>query len=356
MARQPRQAVTIRHVAAEAGVSLQTVSRVINNEPNVRDVVRGRVTDAVAKLGYVPSLAARRMAGSRSYLILAFNDRDRTIEAWKLGEGSDWIDQMLYGGMLKCAERGYRMIFELVDTHAAHVEREILAALTSLRPDGVILTPPHSDNTAITELLTAQNMPFARIGSDEIGPGFAIGMDEAAAAEAATVHLLDLGHARIGFISGSPEYKLSGARLEGYKRAVAARGLALDADLMRTGDFGFASGERAMEALCRLAEPVTAVIASSDQMALAVLHVAHREGVRVPEDLSLISFDDTPVVKLSVPPLTAITQPIAPMTATAADLLIRAASGEDIGEGAHVLPFALTVRRSTVPPAGKPRG
>src|SRR3546814_13923430 len=91
MGRSPRQSVTIRHVAAEAGVSLQTVSRVVNNEPNVRPQVRERVMEAVKKLGYVPSLAARRMSGSRSYLILALNDRDRTIEGWKLGQGSDWI-------------------------------------------------------------------------------------------------------------------------------------------------------------------------------------------------------------------------------------------------------------------------
>src|SRR3546814_20169746 len=85
-----------------------------------------------------------------------------TIEGWKLGQGSDWIDQMLYGGMLACAERGYRMIFELIDTHSTQVEREVNAALSSLRPDGVILTPPHSDNPAIIDLPVAQHMPFAR--------------------------------------------------------------------------------------------------------------------------------------------------------------------------------------------------
>src|SRR3546814_10143498 len=85
------------------------------------------------------------VCSSDLYLILALNDRDRTIEGWKLGQGSDWIDQMLYGGMLACAERGYRMIFELIDTHSTQVEREVNAALSSLRPDGVILTPPHSD-------------------------------------------------------------------------------------------------------------------------------------------------------------------------------------------------------------------
>ncbi|MEY3877815.1 MAG: hypothetical protein RLZZ191_1498, partial [Pseudomonadota bacterium] len=107
-----RQNVTIKHVAADAGVSLQTVSRVINNEPNVRPAMKLRVQASIDKLGYVPSIAAQRMSGSRSYLILAINDRDRTIADWQERQGSDWIGQMLLGGMLKCAEHGYRMIFE----------------------------------------------------------------------------------------------------------------------------------------------------------------------------------------------------------------------------------------------------
>src|SRR3546814_14577258 len=108
MGRSPRQSVTIRHVAAEAGVSLQTVSRVVNNDPNVRPQVRERVMEAVKKLGYVPSLAARRMGGARSYLIPALSDRARTIEGWKLGQGSVWLDQMPYGGMTGCADGGNR--------------------------------------------------------------------------------------------------------------------------------------------------------------------------------------------------------------------------------------------------------
>lgn len=339
--------ITIRHVAAEAGVSLQTVSRVMNNEPNVRDAMRDRVNAAVAKLGYVPSIAARRLAGSRSYLILALNDRDRTLEGWRLGQGNDWVDQMLFGGMLKAAEHNYRLIFELVDTHSSHVEREVLAALSSLRPDGVILTPPHGDNPAITSLLEERGVPFARIGSDEDGAGFAIRMDDAAAARAATEHLIALGHDRIGFISGDPEYALSTDRTEGYREAMQAAGLPLDPALEQPGDFGFASGERAGEALLSLPEPPTAIVASSDQMTLGVLHVAHRRGVSVPGELSLVSFDDTPVVKFSVPPLTAITQPIAAMASEAVDLLIRQAAGGEPGHERRVIPFALAERGST---------
>jgi LacI family transcriptional regulator len=341
-------AVTIKHVAAEAGVSLQTVSRVINDGPNVRGPTQERVRRAIEKLGYVPSLAARRMGGQRSYLLLALNDRDRTIEGWRSGDGTDWVDQMLLGGMLKSAEHGYRMIFELVDTHNAHVERELAAALANLHPDGVILTPPHGDNPMITGLLAARHIPMARIGSTGAGNGFAISMDEAGAAAMATDYLLALGHSRIGFITGSDDYALSGARLQGYREAIDRAGIPRHRNWVAPGDFTFASGVEATRQLLAPGEPVTAILASSDQMALAALQVARAQGLEVPRDLSIVSFDDTPIVKFSSPPLTAIRQPIAEMASLAAELLIRTVNGEPT-EPSHVLPFKLIVRESTGP-------
>ena len=168
--RRRRRQVTIRHVAADAGVSLQTVSRVINNAPNVRPAVKQRVQSSIDKLGYVPSIAAQRLSGSRSYLILALNDRDRTIADWRERQGADWIDQMLLGGMLKVAEYGYRLMFELVDTHDDHVERELRATLAALQPDGVILTPPHSENSQITDLLEEVGIAFARSSPAAVSP------------------------------------------------------------------------------------------------------------------------------------------------------------------------------------------
>jgi len=348
-ARQARSA-TIKDVAAAAGVSLQTVSRVINKGPNVRPAITERVNAAIEKLGYVPSLAARRMGGRRSFLLLALNDRDRTIEGWRSGDGTDWVDQMLLGGMLECAEHGYRMIFELVDTHSANVERELTSALGAIHPDGVILTPPHGDNPIIRELLGQRRIPFARIGSTGPGPGFAIAMDDAAAAAAATDHLIGLGHRRIGFITGSDEYSLSGARLTGFRSAIRAAGLKSDDSLIGKGDFTFESGAEATRKLLALDDRPTAIVASSDQMALAALEVARAQGLEVPRDLSIISFDDTPIARFCVPPLTAIRQPIAGMTACAAVLLIRAANGEPLHEEPKVLPFELIVRQSTAPP------
>ena len=348
MARR-RQAVTIKHVAADAGVSLQTVSRVINKEPNVRAAMARRVQDSIDRLGYVPSIAAQRMSGSRSYIILALNDRDRTISDWRERQGADWVDQMLLGGMLTCAEHGYRLMFELVDTHSDHVERELGAAIAALQPDGVILTPPHSDNDLIAGLLERNNIPFARIGSLAQGPGIALTMDDAGSARLATEHLIGLGHERIGLIAGPPEYGLSGWRIDGWRQAMDAAGLSTEG-LLERGDFGFASGEHAARLLLDRTDRPSAIVASNDKMTLATLEVARACGLDVPGDLSLISFDNTPIARFTHPPLSAVDQPVAQTVARAVELIIAAQKGEDKPGEPVVVPGSLVLRHSTAAP------
>lgn len=348
MARR-KQAVTIKHVAADAGVSLQTVSRVINKEPNVRPEMMERVQESITRLGYVPSIAAQRMSGSRSYLIMALNDRERTIEGWRAREGTDWVDQMLLGGMLTCAEHGYRLIVELVDTHSDHIARELSAALAALQPDGVILTPPHSANPAILKLLDDAHISLARIGSLLPGPGFCLTMGDDLAAKLAAQHLIELGHSRIGFIAGPADYELSGWRVDGWRGAMAAAGLVTDG-LLAEGDFSYDSGLGAAPKL--LDAGATAIIASNDQMAMATLQVASERGLAIPDDLSLISFDDTPVVRFNHPPLTAVTQPIAEVTARAVELIIDERSGS-APDGAVVVKPSLTIRQSTAAPPAR---
>ena len=347
MARR-RQAITIRHVAEDAGVSLQTVSRVINKEPNVRPAMKEKVQASIDKLGYVPSIAAQRMSGSRSYLILALNDRERTIADWRSRQGTDWVDQMLLGGMLTCAEHGYRMMVELVDTHSDHVERELSGAIAALQPDGVILTPPHSENPLITGLLARKNIPFARIGSREPGPGIRLTMDDERSAAIATEKLIELGHRRIGFIAGNREYSLSGWRVDGWQEAMERAGLAT-ADLCAAGDFGYESGEAAARQLLTLPNRPSAIIASSDQMAMATLEVARDMELKVPEDLSIISFDNTPIVRFTKPPLTAVDQPIARTISRAVELLINAAKAPLPGEPINVEGNAIILQRSNGP-------
>lgn len=344
MARR-RQAVTIRHVAEDAGVSLQTVSRVINDEPNVRPSMKERVQASINKLGYVPSIAAQRMSGSRSYLILAINDREKTIAEWRERIGTDWVDQMLLGGMLTCAEHGYRMVVELVDTHNDHVERELGATIAALQPDGVILTPPHSENALITGVLAKRKIPFARIGSLEPGPGVRLTMDDEHSAAMATERLIALGHRRIGLVAGPEEYSLSGWRIAGWKAAMEAAGLEHDG-LCERGDFGYESGLMAARKLFGPERRASAIIASNDQMAIATLEAARELGLEVPRDVSVISFDNTPVVRFTNPPLTAVDQPIAATISQAVEFLIKAHK-EPLPEDPINVEGALVERGST---------
>ncbi|MEL7198783.1 MAG: LacI family DNA-binding transcriptional regulator [Pseudomonadota bacterium] len=315
------KSVTIREVAQDAGVSLQTVSRVINDGPNVRPQMRDKVRASIERLGYVPSIAAQRMSGTRSYIILALNDRERTLADWRERQGTDWVDQMLLGGILTCSKHGYRMMVELVDTHDDQVERELDGAIAALQPDGVILTPPHSENPLITGLLERREIPFARIGSNKKAAGIPLTMGDEGAAFLATERLIELGHKQIGIISGPEQYSLSGWRVDGWQHAMESHGLSAEG-LNARGDFSYQSGTQAARALLDRNPALTAIIGSSDQMTLAALEVARDRGMHVPRDLSLISFDNTPIVRFSQPPLSAVDQPIAETVSIAVERLI----------------------------------
>ena len=343
-------AVTIDHVAEAAGVSRQTVSRVINSRPNVKDAVRVRVHEAINRLGYVPNLSARRMGGARSYLILAVNDRQRTIENWQVGRGNDWVDQMLYGGMTECERNGYHLVFELIDTDPKRAQGDLAAILSALRPDGVILTPPHCDNPGLVELLENRGIACARVGHRSGNGCVDVYMDEEGAARRATEYLVGLGHRTLAFIAGSPSYGNSARRVAGFHSAIADAGLPATAGRVGTGDFHFDSAAATIEKMICTPDRPTAIIADNDEMAFAALHVAAKLDLRVPDDLSVMSFEDTPGVRFSVPPLTAIRQPTARMIAKACERLIAISAGAENG-GSFEIPYSLIERASTVRPA-----
>lgn len=338
--------ITIEDVAKAAGVSRQTVSRVINGKPGVKPAVRERIEQAIDELGYVPNLAARRMGGARSFLIMAINDRARTIENWSAGHGNDWVDQMLYGGMLACEARGYHMLFELIDTDTDQAVEQVKRVLTSLQPDGIILTQPHSENPKLAALLRERGRPFARIGLPKEGnDALCVHFDDAGASRAAVDHLTGLGHRDIAFLAGERSYEASLARSEGYGDAMRDAGLE---PLVAEGDYSFDSATRIVREWLANGKGPTAIIAENDEMAFAVLHVANALGVAVPDKLSLISFEDTPGARFSVPPLTAIRQPTAKMIGRACELLMDAAEGKE-ASGNHCLPFDLINRETTGP-------
>ena len=341
-----RSGVTIEDVAAAVGVSRQTVSRVLNDSPNVKPAVRSSILAAIEALGYVPNLSARRMGGGRSYLVLAINDRARTLENWQARRGNDWVDQMLHGGMTSCEARGWHLVFELVDTDPPLARRGLANALASLRPDGVILTPPHCDNPDLVGLLAERGIPCARIGHAEGTSTVDVYMDEVAAAKAATRHLIEQGHRCIAFLAGSALYGSYALRIGGYRAALAEAGIA--DDLVGDGNFQFETAETVIDGWLAAPDRPTAVIAANDQMAFAAMHIASARGLRVPDDLAVVSFEDTPGVRFSVPPLTAIRQPVSAMIARACTSLIDIVEG-DARPAAYEVPFELVCRASTGP-------
>ena len=211
--------------------------------------------------------------------------------------------------------------------------------------DGLILTPPVSDYPQVLDLLARRGVRFVRVS-----PGSAVDLasstfiDNEGAAFAMTVHLLGLGHVRIGFIAGHPSYATSGQRMRGYARALGKQGISLDPELVREGSYDFASGAAAAEDLLALAHPPTAIFASSDDMAAGALTAAHRRGLAVPGQLSVAGFDDTALAGFVWPPLTTIRQPTREMAYQAADLLLAPA---DAPIERRKIAFELVVREST---------
>lgn len=345
---------TIYEVAQRADVSIKTVSRVLNGEPNVRPVVRERVLAAVSALGYRPKMSARGLAGGRSFTLVTFLDEGLTMDHWRIGRSNPYVERLQFAGMLQCREAGYHLLVELLDRHDPRVEQLIQSTLGALNPDGVILTPPISEDANVIAVLERSLAPFARLSAAPSDAAcLSVTMDERAAAADATNHLLDLGHTRIAFISGGPSFASSALREGGFRSAMAARGVTVDSTLVIDGDYTFESGKAAAARLLDLRSPPTAVFASNDEMALGLVHEANRRNVSIPGDLSVIGFDDFPAALFSIPPLTTMRQPVGEMGALAVQRLIdhAASRARTMRVERAIVPHALILRESTCPPA-----
>ena len=329
--------VTIKDVSRASGVSIKTVSRVLNNERYVGAETRAKVRAAVAELKFRPSTAARSLAGRRSYQIALICDNPSPY----------YVYEMQSGVRDRCAEDGVRMIAQPYDRTSDRLLDEIENLIDATHVDGLILTPPICDHPAVLDLLARRGVRYVRVSPGtaiEIAP--AAFLDNVAAAAAMTAHLLSLGHERVGFIAGHPGYPSSAQRLYGHTQALGAAGIAFDPELVREGEYDFASGAAAAEGLLDLPRPPTAIFAASDDMAAGALAAAHRRGLSVPSQLSVAGFDDTALAGYVWPPLTTIRQPTRDMAYQAADLLL-APAGMPIER--RELPFALVVRESTGP-------
>ncbi len=331
---------TLSAVAATAGVSMPTVSKVVNGRPDVAAATRTRVRAALLEHAYSPPSARRRPV------------RTGTVAVFFDGLLSPYASELLSGisDAANDADVGV-----LVDTYPDADDPASVRAWDSW------LAAPHCAGAVIvssrlvpTRIEAVREAGLALVVVDPLSPPdtevTSVGATNFAGALAAVGHLTALGHRRIAFIGGPREAACSQARLGGYRVALESAGAVVGAELVEHGDFGWESGLSLGAALLGRADPPTAVFAASDATALGVLEAARRLGLRVPEDLSVVGFDDTYVAGWATPPLTTVHQPLRDMGAAAVRTLLRLAAGESLDSHHVELATWLVVRGSTARP------
>ncbi|MBL8550255.1 MAG: LacI family DNA-binding transcriptional regulator [Hyphomonadaceae bacterium] len=330
----------IHDVAAHAGVSIKTVSRVLNREPNVTPKTRDRVLDAVQALSYRPNIFARSLASERSFIIGVIFDNP----------SAGYVAGIQYGALAKCREEGYHLLVEVFSEGEKDLGERVLTLVRESLLHGIIVTPPLSDSPEVLSALKESGTRFVRIAPERAMPDtLEVRIDDAKAAFDMTSHLIGLGHRRIGFIIGHPGHGAANQRFMGYKAALENAGIKLDPKLCVQGYFSYQSGMEAAERLLTLKNRPTAIFASNDDMAAAVLSTAHKHGLRTPEDLSVSGFDDTLIAQVVWPKLTTCRQPIAEMAAQAVSMLAQPPADKDAPKEA-LLEHELVIRESTAAP------
>lgn len=339
--RAPRPRATLAAVAAEAGVSLPTVSKVVNGRPDVAPDTRARVERLLGEFNYHrPGVRRGLRRGRRSGLIdLIFNGLD-----------SPWAVEILRGVEDWCASHATGVAVSAV-RHGSARPASWTSALAGHDTEGVILVT--SELTAPQlEQLRGEGIPLVVVDPVNLPDADlpSVGTTNWAGGLAATDHLTSLGHQRIGAIAGPPEYLCSRARLDGYRSALDRARVPYRPELIRHGDFQHEGGFVRGSELLGLAEPPTAIFAGSDQQALGVYEAARQHGLRVPQDLSIVGFDDLPVARWISPPLTTVRQPLTEMGQTAAAMLGDLIEGKPLPTRRVELSTELIVRESTAAP------
>ena len=338
-----KKRVTIKDVAAQAGVSHQTVSRVINNQASVTQKTRQRVQQTIEALNFRPSLAARSLPRRHSYVIgliipyeanYLFNDPHLLVQISSIDEVAN-----AYGYNLLLSTAGNSN--SGLEAYERFIRNQVA--------DGalVIETATHQ---AGSKLLAKHGYPYVTIGYDlNEFQGYFVHCDDRAGAKEATRHLLQKGHRRIGIIDGPPLGAIGGMheRLMGHQQALSEFGLQFDPTLMVWGDYTRPSGQIATEKLLALPEPPTAIFAFNDRMAMGAIHALQAAGRRVPEEVAVAGFDDIPAAADFSPPLTTVSQSSDKKGQLATEMLFKLMNGEPVDCAEVILPARLIVRQSS---------
>jgi LacI family transcriptional regulator len=341
--RRKGRAVTIDEVAALAKVSPMTVSRVINSHGKVRDLTRERVMQAVRELGYTPNLAASSLAAAQHTRIALIYTNP----------SSAYLRELLVGALQGAARTATQLVVDTWDNFDAEAQRNA-ARLLAKSVAGAILPPPLCESKAVISELVDAGVPVVAIASGRFSHEIScVRIDDFRASHEITMHLVALGHTRIGYIKGHPNQTASARRFEGFQAALAEAGIAVESALVQQGYYTYRSGLEAAEKLLSHRRPPSAVFASNDDMAAAAISVAHRRGLDVPRDLSIVGFDDTSAATTVWPELTTIRQPIAAMADSAIDILLRNIRRKDRSIRMvvdHVVAHQLVTRDSVASP------
>jgi len=340
---------TIDDVAELAGVSIKTVSRVVNQEPNVREETREKVEKAIAQLHYRPNLSARNLASQRSRVIALVYDDPSAYEIPSAG----YIIRMQNGILRACHTADYRFLIHPCNYRSESIGTALKALIEHARPHGIVLAAPLSNMPKIVRAIAATGTPIVRLSpGTRNGEQYSVATNDREVSAEMTGYLASLGHRRIAFIKGHPSHKAVGNRYLGYVDGLRQNGIEPDAALVEEGDNSFGSGEAASRRLLELANPPTAIFAANDDMAAGVIRAAALMKIDVPGRLSVAGCDDISLASQLCPTLTTIRQPLAAMAERAALALIRGSQKGSSLRGIEVVPATIRVRESTGPAPG----
>ncbi|OUS32320.1 LacI family transcriptional regulator [Thalassotalea sp. 42_200_T64] len=332
--------VTINDVAKLSGVSIKTVSRVTNNEASVRQATRDKVMAAIKELNYQPNLAARSLAGTKSYTIAYIYDNPNAY----------YIIDMQNGILSECRKQNFELLIHPCNSKSVDIIEEIVSMIKQSRIAGVVLTPPFSEMPSVVERLSDIGVKFVRILSGRNVPDTnspCIMVNDFDAAFSLSQHLIDLGHKDIGFISGGKEHKSTLERIEGYRAALAKNSIGCREDLIIDGEYSFESGVKGAEQLLAKPNRPTAIFSCNDEIAAGALFASRLQNITIPEQLSIVGFENSPFSRQTWPKITTADQPNQTIAKHATALLINDIREQNSDEICEQITPSLLVRDSS---------